>query len=88
MSEIGFLDKNVVVFSDSQSAIQLCKNHVFHDRTKHIDVRFHYIRDIVEKGIVELEKSPSEFNPADMGTKCLPAEKFISCQRILNFDLG
>ncbi|XP_047326536.1 secreted RxLR effector protein 161-like [Impatiens glandulifera] len=40
LSEIGFLDKNVVVFSDSQSAIQLYKNPVFHDRTKHIDVRW------------------------------------------------
>ncbi|XP_047326852.1 chaperone protein DnaK-like [Impatiens glandulifera] len=64
--EIGFLDKNVVVFSDSQFVIQLCKNPIFHDRTKHIDVRFHYIRDIIEKGIVKLEKIPSEFNPADM----------------------
>ncbi|GAA0165602.1 transmembrane signal receptor [Lithospermum erythrorhizon] len=87
LSEIGFLDKHVVVFSDSQSAIQLCKNPVFHDRTKHIDVRFHYIRDIVEQGIVKLEKIPSEFNHADMGTKCLSMEKFISCQRIMNFDI-
>ncbi|XP_047325338.1 secreted RxLR effector protein 161-like [Impatiens glandulifera] len=39
LSEIGFLDKNMVMFSDSQYAIQLCKNPVFHDRTKHIDVR-------------------------------------------------
>ncbi|CAH9146636.1 unnamed protein product [Cuscuta epithymum] len=88
LHEINFLDKNVVIFSDSQSAIQLCKNPVFHDRTKHIDVRFHYIRDIVEKGIIKLEKIPSEFNPADMGTKCLPVEKFVSCQKILNFDFG
>ncbi|CAH9139773.1 unnamed protein product [Cuscuta epithymum] len=88
LHEINFLDKNVVIFSDSQSAIQLCKNPVFHDRTKHIDVKFHYIRDIVEKGIIKLEKIPSEFNPADMGTKCLPVEKFVSCQKILNFDFG
>lgn len=82
--EIGFLKDNVVVFSDSQSSIQLCKNPVFHDRTKHIDVKFHFIRDIVEKGIVNLEKIPSEFNPADMGTKCLPLEKFRSCLDTLN----
>ena len=88
ISEIGFPDKDMVIFSDSQSAIQLCKNPVFHDRTKHIDVRFYYIRDIVKKGIVKLEKIPSEINLVDMGTKCLPAEKFISCQRILNFDFG
>ncbi|XP_047326340.1 secreted RxLR effector protein 161-like [Impatiens glandulifera] len=88
LSEIGFLDKNMVVFSNSQSAIQLCKNHVFHDRTKHIDVKFHYIQDIVEKCIVKLEKILSELNIVDMSTKCLPVKKFISCQRILNFDLG
>lgn len=52
LSEIGYLDNKVVLFSDSQSAIQLCKNHVFHDRTKHINVRYHYIRDVVEKEIV------------------------------------
>ncbi|KAL0366835.1 UNVERIFIED_CONTAM: hypothetical protein Sradi_3573600 [Sesamum radiatum] len=38
LSEIGFLKNNVTVFSDSQSSIQLCKNPVFHDRTKHIEV--------------------------------------------------
>ena len=84
ISEIGFLKGKVVVFSDSQSGIQLCKNPVFHDRTKHIDVKFHFIRDIVEKGIIDLEKIPFEFNPADMGTKCLPVEKFRSCLHTLN----
>ncbi|KAL0291599.1 UNVERIFIED_CONTAM: Retrovirus-related Pol polyprotein from transposon TNT 1-94, partial [Sesamum radiatum] len=38
VNEIGFLKQKVTIFSDSQSAIQLCKNPVFHDRTKHIDV--------------------------------------------------
>ncbi|CAH9067875.1 unnamed protein product [Cuscuta epithymum] len=88
VSEIGFLKKGVTIFSDSQSAIQLCKNPVFHDRTKHIDVRFHFIRDIVDAGGVKLCKIPSEFNPADMGTKCLSAEKHLSCKRVLNFDCG
>lgn len=88
LSEIGFLKEKIVVFSDSQSAIQLCKNHVFHDRTKHIDVRYHYIRDVVEKEQVLLEKIPSEVNPADMGTKCLSPDKHMSCMSILNFDNG
>ncbi|KAL0353203.1 UNVERIFIED_CONTAM: Tricyclene synthase 0e23, chloroplastic [Sesamum angustifolium] len=39
VKEIGFLKQKITIFSDSQSAIQLCKNPVFHDRTKHIDVR-------------------------------------------------
>ncbi|KZV56018.1 hypothetical protein F511_12717 [Dorcoceras hygrometricum] len=86
LNEISMLTGKVTVFSDSQSGIQLCKNPVFHDRTKHIDVRFHFIRDIVSKGLIFLEKIPSEYNPADMGTKCLPVSKFMSCLKILKFD--
>ncbi|KAL0296697.1 UNVERIFIED_CONTAM: Retrovirus-related Pol polyprotein from transposon TNT 1-94 [Sesamum radiatum] len=66
LTEIGFLNKKVTIFSDSQSSIQLCKNPVFHDRTKHIDVRYHFIRDIVGKEIINLEKINSDNNPADM----------------------
>ncbi|KAL2242583.1 UNVERIFIED_CONTAM: Retrovirus-related Pol polyprotein from transposon TNT 1-94 [Sesamum indicum] len=83
LSEIGFLKEKPVIFSDSQSAIQLCKNPVFHDRTKHIDVRYHFIRDIVGKNEIRLEKISSDENPADMGTKCLPIEKFCKCLKIL-----
>lgn len=64
----------------------MCKNIVLRDRTKKIGVRFHYIRDVVTKDIVYLEKIPSQFNPADMGTKYLAVEKFRSCLKILNFD--
>ncbi|KAL2251634.1 UNVERIFIED_CONTAM: Retrovirus-related Pol polyprotein from transposon TNT 1-94 [Sesamum indicum] len=45
LSEIGFLKEKLTVFSDSQSSIQLCKNPVFHYRTKHIDVRDHPLGD-------------------------------------------
>ncbi|KAL7153110.1 hypothetical protein ABFS83_04G143500 [Erythranthe nasuta] len=84
LSEIGFLNGKVVVFLDSQSGIQLCKNPVFHDRTKHIEIKYHFIRKVVGKSEIDLEKIPFEFNPADMGTKCLPVEKLRSCLRILN----
>ncbi|KAL2232792.1 UNVERIFIED_CONTAM: Retrovirus-related Pol polyprotein from transposon TNT 1-94 [Sesamum indicum] len=67
LNEISFLKEKPVIFSDSQSAIQLCKNPVFHDRTKHIDVRYHFIRDIVGKNEIRLEKISSDENPADMG---------------------
>ncbi|KAL2237275.1 UNVERIFIED_CONTAM: Retrovirus-related Pol polyprotein from transposon TNT 1-94 [Sesamum indicum] len=51
IKEIGFSNNKLTVYSDSQSSIQLCKNPVFHDRTKHIDVRYHFIRDIVSKEV-------------------------------------
>ena len=88
MGELKFLKQPIVVYSDSQSAIQVCKNPVFHDKTKHIDVRFHFIRDIVEKGEVQLEKIHTDHNPADMGTKCLPVEKMLYCIRKLHMDSG
>lgn len=55
--------------SNSQSAIELCKNLVFHERTKHIDVRFHFIREVVSSGKVNLEKVSTNDNLADMAIK-------------------
>ena len=86
VKEIDFLKSKGTIFSDSQSSIELCKNYVFHDRTKHIDVRFHFIRDIVGRDVIKLEKISSEENPADMGTKCLPAEKFSKCLKLLHLN--
>ncbi|XP_042008926.1 secreted RxLR effector protein 161-like [Salvia splendens] len=88
LSELKFVKASPTVFSDSQSAIQLCKNPVFHDRTKHIDKRFHYIRDIVENDEVFLLKVHTDRNPADMGTKLLTLEKLLFCIKYLHFDLG
>ena len=45
LKEIHMLQGKVVVFSDSQSAIHLSKNPVYHERTKHVDVKYHYVRD-------------------------------------------
>ena len=84
LKEIGFLKEKPVILSDSQSSIQLCKNPIFHDRTKHIDVRYHFIHDIVGKNEIKLEKISSDENPADMGTKCLPIEKFSKRLKILS----
>ncbi|KAL7132213.1 hypothetical protein ABFS83_12G056700 [Erythranthe nasuta] len=86
LKEIGFFKGEVVVYSDSQSGIQLCKNPVFHGRTKHIQIKYHFIRKIVDRGKIRLEKIQSEFNPADMGTKCLPIDKFRSCLKNPNFE--
>ncbi|KAL5567835.1 hypothetical protein UlMin_024410 [Ulmus minor] len=65
-----------------------CCNPVFHDRTKHIDVKYHFIRDVVSQGIINLQKIPSEFNPADMGTKVLPVSRFKECLNSLNIEPG
>ncbi|MCO5575677.1 hypothetical protein L7F22_029481 [Adiantum nelumboides] len=61
-----------VLGCDSQSALCLAKNAMFHARTKHIDVRYHFIRqELDHHGLVTLTKVKSQDNPADVLTKCL-----------------
>nr|GEV19068.1 retrovirus-related Pol polyprotein from transposon TNT 1-94 [Tanacetum cinerariifolium] len=58
LDELGINQKFVTVYSDSQSAIHLVKNQVYHARTNHIDVRYHFIREILEEGGVRIQKTP------------------------------
>lgn len=82
--ELGLRQESIYIYCDSQSTIQLSKNHVYHERTKHIDVRFHFIRDEVGKRAVKLVKIDTEDNPADAFTKALPSSKFRHCLSLLN----
>jgi Reverse transcriptase (RNA-dependent DNA polymerase) len=63
------------LFSDNQSAIALSKDHQYHARTKHIDVRFHFIRWIIENGSIRLIYCPTDDMVADTLTKALPSPK-------------
>src|SRR6202789_3115178 len=63
------------LFSDNQSAIALTKDHQYHARTKHIDIRFHFIRWIVENGSIRLIYCPTDDMVADTLTKALPSPK-------------
>jgi hypothetical protein len=69
---------------DNKSAIDLSKNLVLHSRTKHIDLRHHFLRDNVQKGNIEITKVPSEENVADIFTKPLKKETF----QIMRLGLG
>ena len=64
------------MFCDSQSAIHLAKNQVYHARMKHIDVRYHFVREIIEEGEVLVQKIKTDDNPADMLTKVVTMIKF------------
>ena len=71
LSELGFSQGNVTLYEDNEAAIKISKNPQDHKRTKHIQVRYHYIRDQINDGIFHLEYIPTEFQLADMFTKGL-----------------
>lgn len=60
-----------VIFEDNQSAICMAKNPQFHGRAKHIDIKFHFVREQVSKGIIKLKYCKTEDMIADMLTKGL-----------------
>jgi len=88
LQEINLLQGKVKVFSDSQSAIHLCKNPVYHERTKHVDVKYHFVRNQICNGTVEILKVPTEDNPADIGTKVVTVAKFKHCLGLLHVGVG
>lgn len=71
---MGYCNK-IVLNCDSQSALKLASNHASHKRSKHIDVRYNYIREIISKDIIETEYLPTDAMPADLMTKGLCGTK-------------
>ena len=79
LRELGQDYDGSVLHCDSQSAIHLAKNPVYHSRTKHIQVRYHFIRSALEDGVLALEKIPGSENPFDLLTKAVTNEKLKLC---------
>ena len=69
LDDLGIDQDLLKINCDSMSAIYLAKNQVYHAWTKHIDVRFHFAREILDEGDIELLKIHTTENPADMLTK-------------------
>jgi hypothetical protein len=66
-----------VIYCDNQSCIKLSENPIFHDQSKHIEIRYHFICDYVQRGAVELQYVSTEEQVADILTKALNLGKFI-----------
>ena len=73
----------MVVYYDNSSAIDISKNLVQHSKTKHIEIRYHFIRDLVERSIVTLEYIPIERQNADIFTKPLDRSKFETLRQVI-----
>ena len=76
---LGLFDQELdatCIYCDNQSCIKLSKNPVFYDKSKHIDIKYHYICDMVEKGVVKLQYVATDEQVADVLTKSLSKVKF------------
>ena len=73
----------VTLFIDNKSAIDLAKNPVFHGRSKHIDIRYHFIWECVDRGEIVLKHISGDCQRADTLTKPLPTVKFEKMRKLL-----
>nr|GFB60933.1 copia protein [Tanacetum cinerariifolium] len=76
LTDYGFHFNKIPIYCDSKSAIAISCNPIQHSRTKHIAVRFYFIKDHVEKGTIELYFVKTDYQLADIFTKALPIDRF------------
>nr|GFA45708.1 hypothetical protein [Tanacetum cinerariifolium] len=76
LTDYGFFYDKVPIYCDLKSSITISCNPVQHTRTKHIDVRYHFIKDHVEKGTIELYFIGTEYQLVDLLMKSLPEARF------------
>ncbi|WJX32793.1 hypothetical protein P8452_21078 [Trifolium repens] len=90
LSEMNIIaDTTVVLKIDNKSAINLAKNPVSHGKSKHIETRFHFLRDQVTKGKLKLEYCSTDNQQADILTKAVKRDKFLKLRRemgVVSFD--
>ena len=83
LQDFGFHLSKSTIYCDNSSAINLSKIPVNHSRTKHIDIRHHFLRDNIEKDLINLEFVSSDKQLADIFTKPLNENTFINLRREL-----
>ncbi|GJY63605.1 putative ribonuclease H-like domain-containing protein [Tanacetum coccineum] len=76
MLDYGFNFMNTKIHIDNESTICIVKNPVYHSKTKHIEIRHHFIRDSYEKKLIRVEKIHTDFNVADLLTKAFDGPRF------------
>ncbi|GMG39212.1 unnamed protein product [Aspergillus oryzae] len=88
LCELGEMksDEAVKIYEDNQGSIALAKNPEFHKRTKHIDIRYHFVREKVEDGQVVLQYCSTKDMKADLMTKPITAVQFISLRSKLGIQ--
>ena len=80
--ELGVGNSSVLLYGDNESSLKLAENPVFHQRSKHILLRYHSLRDRVASGIIELAKVDTGLNAADMMTKNVGVGTLRVCKQL------
>nr|GFA31282.1 Gag-Pol polyprotein [Tanacetum cinerariifolium] len=75
LSDYGLVFNKIPMYCDNKSAIALCCNNVQHSRSKHIDIRYHFIKEQVEQGMIKLYFVNTEYQLADLFTKALGRDR-------------
>jgi len=80
MEELMHKKQKIVVYCDSQSALHIARSPAFHSRTKHIGLHYHFVREVVKEGSVDMQKIHTNENLADVMTKSVSIDKFTWIQ--------
>ena len=83
LGELSSCSDKMDILCDSQCVIYLTKDHMFHERTKHIDIKYHFVRDVISQGDISVKKISTHENPTGMLTKPLPRIKFKHCLNLI-----
>lgn len=78
--------KNITIYCDNQSTIKLGASDAYRPRTKHIDIRYHHIRQLIEAKVVDIKFVPTTQNAADALTKAVSAEKTNYCSKAMGLQ--
>jgi hypothetical protein len=86
MGELGYTLTAIPICGDNQGSIFIASNPVTEKRSKHIDIRYHYVREVVNRGLVKIYFIDSDENPADLLTKNLGSVKFLKFREMLGLE--
>ena len=81
-------NKSTQIYSDNQGSLKLITNPEMHSRSKHIDVQYHYVRELVQQGLIEVEYIPTADMAADILTKPLKRQLHERNLELLGLEKG
>ena len=92
LADLGFpQEEATVIYEDNQGCIAMAKNPVSHERTKHIDIKYHFVRELVSTDVIKIEYLQTEDMEADILTKSMPRDRHqMLCERLglVSLDLS